>query len=80
MLEFRDKLDEYNTTLSTVDSRLNIVQDAERVLRDMTERMLSGVASKFGKASDEYEKAGAVRKIDRKRPIRSSDDETPKAA
>jgi hypothetical protein len=43
------------------------VDDAEKTLRDMSERMLTGVATKYGKDSDEYEKAGGVRKRDRKR-------------
>ena len=30
----------------------------------------AGVASKYGKDSDEYEKAGGVRKSERKRPMR----------
>lgn len=77
VLDFRQKLDEYNTSLSMADSKLNIVQDAERKLRDMTERMLAGVASMYGKDSDEYEKAGGVRKSDRKKITKSS---LPKAA
>jgi hypothetical protein len=31
-----------------------------------------GVAYKFGKESDEYEKAGGVRKSERKRPVRKA--------
>jgi hypothetical protein len=80
VLDFRQKLDDYNTTLSITDSKLNIVQDAERTLRDLTERMLAGVASKYGKNSDEYEKAGGVRKMDRKRGRKTDEGETPKAA
>jgi hypothetical protein len=34
---------------------------------DLTERMLAGVGSKYGKDSTEYEKAGGVRKSERKR-------------
>jgi hypothetical protein len=33
--------------------------------------MLAGVAAKYGKDSDEYEKAGGVRKSERKRPTRT---------
>jgi uncharacterized protein YukE len=65
------KLDTYNTTLSNADSQLNSVDDAEKTLRDMSERMLTGVATKFGKDSDEYEKAGGVRKRDRKKIVRT---------
>jgi len=66
----RQKLDIYNTTLSVADSQRNAVQDAEKALRDLSERMLTGVASKHGKNSDEYEKAGGVRKSERKKPVK----------
>jgi hypothetical protein len=32
--------------------------------------MLAGVSSKFGKNSDEYEKAGGTKKSERKKPVR----------
>lgn len=66
VLDFRQKLDEYNMSLSEADSKLNTVNETEKKLRDMSERMLTGVASKFGKDSDEYEMAGGSRKSDRK--------------
>jgi hypothetical protein len=66
----RQKLETYNTTLSVADSQRNSVQDAEKALRDLSERMLTGVASKHGKNSDEYEKAGGVRKSERKKPVK----------
>jgi uncharacterized protein YukE len=68
--DFRQKLDEYNTSLSEADSRLNTVKDTEKKLRDLSERMINGVASKYGKDSDEYEMAGGIRKSDRKRTNR----------
>ncbi|MBI5479660.1 MAG: hypothetical protein HY906_12425 [Deltaproteobacteria bacterium] len=64
------KLDAYNENLSSVDALLNAFQASERTLRDLHERMLTGVATKHGKDSDEYEKAGGVRKSERKRPVR----------
>jgi hypothetical protein len=66
----REKLDTYNTTLSIVDSQRNSVQEAEKQLRDLSERMLTGVAAKHGKDSNEYEKAGGVRKSERKKPVK----------
>ena len=68
--DLRLKLDTYNTALSQVDSQLNSVQESEKQLRDMSERMLMGVASKYGKESDEYERAGGVRKSERKKIVR----------
>lgn len=70
IIDFRQKLDEYNTSLSEADSRLNTVKETEKKLRDLSERMINGVASKYGKDSDEYEMAGGVRKSDRKKIVR----------
>ena len=66
----RKKIDAYNTTLSTVDEMYNEIADAERSLADYSEQVLMGVAVRFGKDSNEYDKAGGVRKRDRKRPTR----------
>jgi hypothetical protein len=67
---FKAKLDLYNTTLSTVDTLLNDVIKTELELKDLSERMLLGVGSKYGKNSNEYEMAGGVRKSERKKPVR----------
>lgn len=63
----QDRLTVYNRTLSTLDEMLNQVYDAERSVRDLNERMLIGVAAKFGKDSNEYEKAGGTKKSERRR-------------
>ena len=64
------KQDAYNALLSQVDQAYNDLQTTEKAIRDLSERMLIGVASKYGKDSNEYEMAGGVRKSERKRPIR----------
>ena len=66
----RTKLDAYNAALSTADSANNALLQAEKSLTTLNERMLLGVATKFGKDSSEYEMAGGVRKSERKRPAR----------
>ena len=63
-------LDTYNTLLSQTDGALNAFAAAEKGLKDLSERMLSGVSVKFGKDSAQYEMAGGVRKSERKRPVR----------
>lgn len=68
--DFRQKLEAYNTSLSEADSRLNTVKEDEKKLRDFSERMINGVAAKYGKDSDEYEMAGGIRKSDRKKIVR----------
>lgn len=65
--DVKSAMDEYNTVLSTADEKLNKLKDKERILTDWNERVLNGVASKYGKDSSEYEQAGGVRKSERKK-------------
>ena len=76
----RQKLETYNTALSTVDQAYTAVADSEKVLAEWTERMLIGVAGKYGKNSDEYKMAGGTRRVERKRPKRRSTVESPVVA
>ena len=64
--DLRDKLNDYNTHLSLVDEKRNSVAESEAALKDLSERMLSGVASMYGKNSEAYEKAGGTKKSNRK--------------
>lgn len=66
----RTKLNNYHQCLSLLDEALVELNDAEKALADMSERMLAGVASKFGKNSAEYVQAGGVRKSSIKYPSR----------
>jgi len=68
ILDLRDKLNDYNTHLSIVDEKRYSVIESEKKLRDLSERMLSGVASKYGKQSEEYEKAGGTKKSEHRAP------------
>jgi len=65
----KNAMDDYNTTLSTVDDKLNFLKEKETALRDWNERILVGVAAKYGKSSSQYEQAGGKRKPERKRPV-----------
>ena len=69
------KLDAYNTMLSTADAAQNDLVAEEKILRQLSERMLEAVGAIYGHDSNEYEKAGGKRKSDHKRPVRK-----PKAA
>lgn len=66
----REALDKYNGILANADEQPNVFNAAEKVLKDVNERMLDAVGVKYGKDSDEYEKAGGVRKSERKRAVR----------
>jgi hypothetical protein len=68
--DLRDKLNDYNTHLSLVDEKRSRVLESELFLKDLSDRMLSGVAAKYGRNSEEYTKAGGTRKVDRIRPKR----------
>lgn len=60
--ETRETLNEYNGLLADADVALTRLEKQERELRDLSERMLEGVSSQFGKNSEQYQKAGGTRK------------------
>lgn len=68
--DLRAKVNTYNTMLSSIDELQSQIDAAERFLAAYSEQMLAGIVAKFGKDSFEYEKAGGVRKSERKRPTR----------
>jgi ABC-type hemin transport system substrate-binding protein len=70
--QLRNKLDVYNTALSVVDSSKTEIEEMEKNLSQLSEKMLMVVAIKYGKDSREYEMAGGVRNSERIRKIRSS--------
>lgn len=63
----------YNTLLSETDQAYNSFQSFEKSLADTSDRMLTGIATQYGKNSDEYEMAGGTRKSERRRKPRSSE-------
>lgn len=60
-----DKLGLYNTSLSEVDKQGDDVKVAEKVVSAMSEKMLLGIGSIYGKTSQEYEMAGGSRRKSR---------------
>ncbi|MBN3948900.1 MAG: hypothetical protein HWQ38_21525 [Nostoc sp. NMS7] len=60
--DLRSKLGAYNTALSTIDKLTDDVKNAEQLVIAMSEKMLLGVASRYGKTSQEYEMAGGARR------------------
>lgn len=57
----------YNTHLSLADELKNNLESKEKVLRNFSERILTGVAAKYGKDSNQYQMAGGTRKSAYKR-------------
>lgn len=62
------RLDHYNRQLSEIDALLNDLNAQEKAVAALNERMLEGVGVKYGKDSNEYEKAGGTRKSEYKKP------------
>jgi hypothetical protein len=60
--DLRSKLAAYNTALSLVDKLADDVSTAEQATLAMSEKMLLGVGSRYGKTSQEYEMAGGSRR------------------
>lgn len=65
--ELRAALDEYNQTLATIDELNEKVSRLEKSISDTNARMLTGVATRWGKDSTQYEQAGGVRTSERRR-------------
>ncbi len=63
----RTSLRVYNTLLSQLDQSQNDFRALEKALADMSDRMLTGVATHYGKNSSEYEQAGGTRKSERRK-------------
>ncbi|MFN6558770.1 MAG: hypothetical protein RMY28_003070 [Nostoc sp. ChiSLP01] len=63
--QYRSKINAYNTALAVINSSRTEMDELDKNLNDLIEKMLIGVAFKYGKDSREYEMAGAVRKSDR---------------
>jgi len=57
----------YNKLLSDTDAAASALAKAEKKLADLSDRMLKGVAIKFGTDSTEYRKAGGTPKSEVKR-------------
>lgn len=65
--QMRHYQDTYNQLLATVDATYVEMLEFEKALADLSDHMLLGVASQFGRNSSEYEAAGGVRKSERVR-------------
>lgn len=64
----KTKVSDYNTLLSGVDNSYNQYEAQLAIVKTWNERILNGVAFKYGTDSNEYEMAGGKRKSERKKP------------
>jgi hypothetical protein len=67
ILEVRTKMASYNAALTNIDQTKTEIATLERTLADISDRMLTGVATQYGKNSPEYSIAGGVPKSERRR-------------
>ena len=65
--QLRTKIDTYNTALSVIDSSKSEMDELEKTLTDLTDKMLIAVAFTYGIDSSEYEISGGIRKSKRTR-------------
>lgn len=72
MEQLRNKLEVHNNALSLADSSLTEVEEMEKHLAKLSQKMLMLIAIKYGTDSPQYETAGGVRDSDRVRKMRSS--------
>ena len=63
--QLQDRINDYNTALTTVDNIRSDIKERERTLRELSAKMLMSVALRYGKESPEYDMAGGVRPSDR---------------
>ncbi|MFN6463450.1 MAG: hypothetical protein RMZ41_016770 [Nostoc sp. DedVER02] len=67
---FHNLLDEYNAAIAMIDSSRNKLDEMEKTLSQVSDKMLTWVSCKYGKNSNEYELAGGVRDSERVRKSR----------
>jgi hypothetical protein len=67
---FHNTLDDYNAAIAMIDSSRKKLDEMEKTLSQVSDKMLMGVGFKYGKNSNEYELAGGVRDSERIRKSR----------
>ena len=70
--EARSRLAAYNGLLAQAENARREFATAERLLADLSERVLAAVGANYGKDSLEYGKAGGTPKSERKRSVRKA--------
>jgi hypothetical protein len=68
--QFHNMLDDYNAAIAMIDSSKKKLDEMEKTLSQVSDKMLVGVGFKYGKNSSEYELAGGVRDSERIRKSR----------
>lgn len=64
--ELDQKIALFNKTAADLETQADALDDLDTALEDFNTRLLSGVASRFGRDSTEYQAVGGTRKSERK--------------
>ncbi|MBE9104016.1 hypothetical protein IQ229_03375 [Nostoc cf. edaphicum LEGE 07299] len=67
---FHNMLDDYNAAIAMIDSSRNKLDEMEKTLSQVSDKMLTWVGCKYGRNSNEYELAGGVKDSERIRKSR----------
>jgi len=73
-------MEAHNTLVSNIDESRRNLTAIEQTLAEMSARMLSGVATKYGTSSNEYRKAGGTPRKRRNLAMVTSFPEMPQTA
>ncbi|MEB3149767.1 MAG: hypothetical protein VKL60_12170 [Sphaerospermopsis sp.] len=68
--QFKKMLEDYNSALAMVDSSKQKLDEMEKTLKRVSDKMVTGVGFKYGRNSNEYELAGGIRESERVRKSR----------
>lgn len=68
--QFRILLNAYNIDIAMIDSSKTKIDEMEKTLSNLTDKLVRGVAFKYGKNSSQYELAGGIRDSERVRKSR----------
>jgi exonuclease VII small subunit len=68
--QFHNMLKKYNDSMAVIDSSRTKLDEMEKTISKISDKMLAGVGFKYGKDSNEYELAGGVKQSERVRKSR----------
>lgn len=71
--ETRTIVESYNTALATIDQTSSLVREKEKAIADISERMLFGIASRYGKNSEEFRMVNGPQRSRRRTTAKSGE-------
>jgi hypothetical protein len=65
----RAEIDLYNTEVSVVEQKYKTIREKEGAIADLSDRIVDGIAFKFGRKSNEYKMVRSIRRNSKTRSI-----------